>query len=308
LHKPSRYFRGAQQPSHKVYWHNIWRLVIACLCLAFTISGCVQIVPGSPAPGPEILKGRDELKRNQVSQAKALFDTAINKDRTNRFTYLYVMQVSLESSHPDLVTEYFRRAESALMKTKGEDRARFFVTASAFLESAGEHGESIRACEEAYRLLPNDPETQNALGYAYAQSGRNLERAIELTTAAIKAAREVHVPDRDLGAIVDSLGWAYYRNDQLAEAIRTLASAADLAPDQPEIQYHLGVAYYDAGKYSDAKITLTRAKAASHVKTADVVAQSKLQNAVEQHLKEVEEKLRVSRPSPQKDQAPVPDP
>ena len=275
------------------------RLLMVCAAGITLLSGCVQIIPGPPQAPPGVLSGREELKKHNVARARQQFDAAIGKDRTNRLTYIAIMQSCLETGQQGLVVDYFRQAEAALAKTKGEERAQFYVAASIYLESAGDGLDSVRACEEAYRLLPQAWETQNALGYTYAQSGKNLERAIELTTSAIKKAREERIPDKELGIIVDSLGWAYYRNEQLAEAVRTLSSAADLSPDQPEVLYHLGVAYFDSGDYKDAKISLTRAKAGTlDAKNMDPVALAKLQTAIEQQTKKVEEKLALAKPAP----------
>lgn len=281
-------------PSRRWAERSLFLALVVCV-LGAALSGCVQIISGPPPPSAEALKGLDELKKNNLSRARELFDTAINKDRTNHWTYLYVMEYYLQTLHPQFVGEYFERGQSALARSKVDERVQFLVAASATLESAGFRTESIRACEEAYRLRPNNPETQNALAYAYAQDGKNLERAIELATSAIKSAREQRVPEQDLGAIVDTLGWAYFKNQQVTEAIRTLASAADLAPAQQEIQYHLGVAYYDAGKYKDAKIALTRARAGGDLKGPVTISTAKLQNAVEEMLTKVNEKLEAAK-------------
>src|SRR5260221_10691822 len=112
------------------------RIILASTFLAVIVSGCVQLMSGPPQPASEIIAGRDELKKNNVARAKELFNSAIKKDRTNRYTYFYIMDLCLQTAHPELVNEYFRTAESALSKTKAEDRAMFYVAAGSTLESA----------------------------------------------------------------------------------------------------------------------------------------------------------------------------
>src|SRR5437899_473842 len=107
--------------------NRILRLALASTVVTAVLSGCVQLMPGPPQPPSQIVAGRDELKKNNVIRAKELFNTAINKDRANRLTYIYVMDACLQTAHPDLVNEYFHTAETALSKTKADERAMFYL-------------------------------------------------------------------------------------------------------------------------------------------------------------------------------------
>ena len=66
--------------------------------------------------------------------------------------------------------------------------------------------------------------------------------------------------DESLGMVVDSLGWAYFKQGKFKEAIANLATAAELAPRQVEIQLHLGLAYQANVQLQDARIALLRAR------------------------------------------------
>ena len=96
------------------------RILAVAAFLAGLLSGCFQLLPTQPQPAPELVAAKADLMKHDVAKAKERFEAAINKDRANRFTYLYIMQYSLLASHPELVTEYFHRAESALTGIKGE--------------------------------------------------------------------------------------------------------------------------------------------------------------------------------------------
>jgi Flp pilus assembly protein TadD len=61
------------------------------------------------------------------------------------------------------------------------------------------------------------------------------------------------------GAIVDSLGWAYYRLGQYAPAVEALERAAELEPGDPTINDHLGDAYWRVGRRTEAQFQWTRA-------------------------------------------------
>ena len=45
-------------------------------------------------------------------------------------------------------------------------------------------------------------------------------------------------------AVIDTLGWAYYRNDNLDNAIQYLEIAVSMSDGTPSLHYHLGMAYY----------------------------------------------------------------
>ena len=55
------------------------------------------------------------------------------------------------------------------------------------------------------------------------------------------------------GAMVDSLGWAYYRLGDYKQAVEKLERAAELEPSDPEINNHLGDAYWRVGRRLEAQ-------------------------------------------------------
>jgi Flp pilus assembly protein TadD len=61
--------------------------------------------------------------------------------------------------------------------------------------------------------------------------------------------------------VADTLGWIYYKKQQYDPAIRELMDAVEKAPDNPEYQYHLGVAYAAKGDVAKARTALEKAVA-----------------------------------------------
>ena len=60
---------------------------------------------------------------------------------------------------------------------------------------------------------------------------------------------------------LDSLGWALFKNGDLAGARSILRETVDEVPDQAELRYHLGVIYAQQGLTSEAEAELNRALA-----------------------------------------------
>lgn len=116
----------------------------------------------------------------------------------------------------------------------------------------GDRAGAAEAFEAAVAANGDQAELLNALGYLYAEEGRNLDRAGELLTRAMELRPEE-------GAIVDSLGWVRFRQGNMAEAVRLLELAAQLAPYNAVINDHLGDAYWSAGRRVEARFQWQRA-------------------------------------------------
>lgn len=93
---------------------------------------------------------------------------------------------------------------------------------------------------------PNDAFTLNYLGYWYADTNRNLDKAI----AYIQRAVEIRPSS---GFFADSLGWVYYRLDDYDQAVIWLEKAIQLEPLDAVITEHLGDVYWTVGRYYEAK-------------------------------------------------------
>lgn len=109
-----------------------------------------------------------------------------------------------------------------------------------------------KAFLRALELSPNQPSVMNYLGYSWVDMNIRLEEGIDM----IKAAVDLRPND---GYIVDSLGWAYYRQGKYEEAARELERAVELRPSDPTINDHLGDAFWQVGRKIEAKFQWDRA-------------------------------------------------
>lgn len=99
---------------------------------------------------------------------------------------------------------------------------------------------------------PDQPYILNYLGYTWADQNRNLDKAAEMIEKAAKL-------KPDDGAIIDSLGWVYYRMGKFREAAKMLEGAVELQPYESEINDHLGDAYWRVGRRNEARFQWKRA-------------------------------------------------
>ncbi len=117
-----------------------------------------------------------------------------------------------------------------------------------------------RAVEEYSRLLESAPDAH--------QAANNLALLLvehEPDDAARKEALALAARfEKSRNPIFrDTVGWVYYHNGDLAQALPHLEFAAAGAPENPEIQFHLGMIYKEIGRKSDAKELLERAAVSS---------------------------------------------
>jgi tetratricopeptide (TPR) repeat protein len=89
--------------------------------------------------------------------------------------------------------------------------------------------------KKSLEVDPDYVQSLNYLGYYYAEQNRSLAEAEKLVKKAL--ARE---PDN--GAFVDSLGWVYFKQGKVREALLELEKAKTMIED-PVIYDHLGDAY-----------------------------------------------------------------
>lgn len=106
--------------------------------------------------------------------------------------------------------------------------------------------------KRALSLKADEPYVLNYLAYTWVDRGENLEEAMRMLNVAVRAKPED-------GAIVDSVGWAYYRLSQWDKALEFLERAIELNPEDPTINDHLGDIYWRVGRQAEARFQWSRA-------------------------------------------------
>jgi tetratricopeptide (TPR) repeat protein len=140
---------------------------------------------------------------------------------------------------------YYREAES--LYEAADDKgptapARFYFWFGAALERTGNREDADLYFQRCIERDPNFAEAYNYIAYMWAERGAQLERAERLVRKALEL-------DPGNGAFLDTLGWVYYHQGRIEEALDKLLEAAAVEPDDPTILDHIG----------DALIRLDRA-------------------------------------------------
>ncbi|MCC5794929.1 MAG: tetratricopeptide repeat protein [Chromatiales bacterium] len=127
------------------------------------------------------------------------------------------------------------------------------------LEIAGRYDEAIALYEDLVAVHPDyDPAVNNLA--ALLLDHRSDE---ESHTRALALARRFAASDN--AAMIDTLGWAYYRTGQYTQAVGLLERAVSRRGDVPVLRYHLGMTYLAMGNEVGARQQLSEALAREDV-------------------------------------------
>lgn len=127
--------------------------------------------------------------------------------------------------------------------------------------------------QKALTLQPDEPELLNYLGYAWIDRGQNLGAAMDMVQKAVAA-------NPRSGAMIDSLGWAYFRMGDYRNAVEYLERAVTLEPSDTDINDHLGDAYWMVGRQIEARFQWTRVLQLKPEAAMKAKAESKLANGL----------------------------
>lgn len=241
------------------------------LFLILTIAAAVLAIAGSvdkfePPVQKAVVKGEKLLYSRRFEAAEKEFRRAIEITSRKRDIYIFIIQAHLVDDSvvgrrgKELAADYVRELLDLNDKKKldkqldrEESKGCLLLYGNLCIE-LDRHTESISALEIALEMSPDDPVILNGLGYAYAESGLRLDRALELTRRAVKASPHD-------SAFIDSLGWTYYKLGRGRDALRELRRAVNLCPTNAELRYHLGAIYALLGKNVEAAIELKKSLA-----------------------------------------------
>ena len=119
------------------------------------------------------------------------------------------------------------------------------------LEQAKRWPEAERDLQAALKINPDEPELLNFLGYSWIDRNEHLADALGMVQKAVAARPQS-------GAMLDSLGWAYYRLGDYKTAVEKLEAAVEMEPGDPDVNGHLGDAYWKVGRALEARFQWQR--------------------------------------------------
>ncbi len=166
---------------------------------------------------------------------------------------------------PEAVTTY----EKALQANP--DKAEIHYMLGVLYEYSAQREKAVERYEDAIRRNPDLGEAKNNLAYIYAETGANLDRALDLAQEA-----KALLPNNPNAA--DTLGWVLYKRGVPSAAIGFLREAESGYeagdPSLGVVRQHLALAYEAGGDLKAARETAERGLK----ELEDAVAEAKARN------------------------------
>jgi tetratricopeptide (TPR) repeat protein len=124
--------------------------------------------------------------------------------------------------------------------------------AGIILQGQGRTAEARNKFRQVLELDPDAPVAANNLAWLYADTGENMDLALELAMRA-----KAKLPD--LAQVDDTIGWIHFKRDNPLSAIPYFERSIEKETTNAVYHYHLGLALVKAGQSNRARQSLERA-------------------------------------------------
>jgi Flp pilus assembly protein TadD len=176
-----------------------------------------------------------------------------------------ILEQTAQQDHGRHVVDHLLGAAYAIRGRLPDARARFerviaadptvveaYMLLGVIAEAEGQPAQAVKRYRQALDLDSKFAPAANNLAWNYAERDNDLDTALEL-------ARDARANMSDDPYVADTLGWITYRRRLYATAIPYLRESATAMPANPEVRYHLGMAYLRSGKLVRARAELRAA-------------------------------------------------
>ncbi len=215
---------------------------------------------------PQLRLQRVDLiaKQGRVEAALELLDAMAAAEENNFGVYSTMFSIHEQAGN-------YARAQEVVdgMIERFGDGERVYFLQGALYEQQEQYQEAEAAFRMALDLNEDNAAVLNYLGYMLANNNNKLREALSMIEVAVGA-------DPINGAYLDSLGWVYYRLDELELAERYLERAVVFSPKDPDLHEHLGDLYLLTDRHNEAR--------ASYETSLELAEEAEKREAVQEKL------------------------
>jgi tetratricopeptide (TPR) repeat protein len=193
-----------------------------------------------------VLLGGNLIRAAQFKEAQVVLEQAI--EQQPQLVRAYAV---LAGAYPDDAKArqaVFRRGLDANPKAGS-----LAILLASEYQVEGRYDDAIALYDEMLKSGERMPQVSNGLAMLLLDKRTDAEshkRALELAKP---------FANTESSMFLDTLGWAYYRNKDYDSAIRYLELAIVFGRNEPEVRYHLGLAYLASGNKVGAQQELEKA-------------------------------------------------
>jgi tetratricopeptide (TPR) repeat protein len=166
--------------------------------------------------------------------------------------------------------DFYNKAFNSYQKGDTQHWSLYYSRGIAF-ERAMQWDLAEKDFKKSLALNPDEPEVLNYLGYSWLDQGKNIEQARDMIQLAAKKR------PKD-GYIIDSLGWSMFLMGEYENAVSYLEKAVSLRPADTTINEHLGDAYWQVGRKTEAIFQWNHALITNKEKEREILIKDKIKN------------------------------
>ncbi|WP_045837614.1 tetratricopeptide repeat protein [Hyphomicrobium sp. 99] len=211
-----------------------------------------KIPQGTPLQSAiDIRKAFDLNSLDKSDEAKAILTKLIETDPKDVRPLEALGNIMRARKDYAGAVTYFTKALAVLNKGDPRNWGYYYARGTSY-ERLKNWPAAEADLKRALALAPDQPLVLNYLGYSWVDQGKNLKEGTRLIEKAVQL-------KPDDGYIVDSLGWAHFKQGNFKEAVRFLERAVEIKPEDPTLNDHLGDAFWKVGREREARFQWSQA-------------------------------------------------
>lgn len=191
-------------------------------------------------------------EKTETAAATQLLQGLLHGNDSDQEIYVDIAQVQERGRKYTEAEQSAEKAEQMAHGDSGKETAWFLL--GSIYERQKRFDQAEQQFRKVLQVNPDNAPVLNYYGYMLADRGIRLDEAGSLIERALKQ-------EPNNGAYLDSLGWAYYKQNKLPEAEENLRKAIDRQGNDPTILSHLGDVYLKLGQNERAAQTFELALA-----------------------------------------------
>ena len=231
---------------------------------------------------PEILRAASQVEQGRIlylaqrdDEAVALLQDATQHQGTAYHRFMILGDIARIRQEHKKAAHYYSQAIDPLELQKSDWQI-LYKRGIAY-DMADEWDKAEADFQKALSLYPDQPEVTNYLAYSWLVRGQQVEKAEDLLKKAVEKRP-------DSAHIIDSYGWALFKQARYDEALKLIERAISLLPSDPTINDHYGDILWKLGRHSEARYQWQRALVFEPKEQSDIDAiHKKIEHGLEHH-------------------------
>jgi tetratricopeptide (TPR) repeat protein len=195
----------------------------------------------------EYFEGNIYQAKEDIEEALHSFEMAIETDPNILASYM-----ALARSYGRLGRFNEAIAQYETVLSKSPNYLAGYMALGTIYEQQGNLEKAEAYFRKALEINKDFAPAANNLAWNLAEKGGNIDEALSLAQIA-----KEKMPKNS--TVMDTLGWIYYLKGSYLNAIAELQDSVELAPNNPVINYHLGLAYHKNNQQDEAGTFLKKA-------------------------------------------------